>query len=105
MTIRNHGQQADRLIGAETRIAERTEIHTHRMENDIAKMVQVVDVDIPGGGEVAFKPKSFHLMFIGLKQPLAEGDTFPVTLIFEHAGRVEVSFVTAAAGAADPEAH
>jgi copper(I)-binding protein len=105
VVIENHGAEADRLIAAETRIADHAELHTHIMENDVAKMVPVEAIDVPAGGKAELKPHGFHLMFMGLKQPLAEGDTFPVTLVFEHAGRVEVTFVTAAAGAMEPEAH
>jgi copper(I)-binding protein len=105
LKIHNHGATADRLIGAETRIAAKAELHNHVMENNVAKMVPVEAIEIPAGGMAELKPHSFHLMFMELKQPLAEGDTFPVTLIFEHAGRIEVTFVTAAAGAIDPEAH
>ena len=102
LEIENHGTVADRLIGAETRIADMAQLHNHVMENDVAKMVPVDAIEIPAGGKAELKPHGFHLMFMGLKQPLAEGDTFPVTLIFEHAGRVDVTFVTEAAGATEP---
>ena len=102
LEIENHGTVADRLIGAETRIAEMAQLHNHIMENDVAKMVPVDAVEIPAGGKAELKPHGFHLMFMGLKQSLAEGDTFPVTLIFEHAGRVDVTFVTESAGATEP---
>lgn len=105
LKIHNHGAEADRLIGAETRIAGMAQLHNHVMENNVAKMLPVDGVDIPAHGDAELKPHSFHIMFMDLKQPLAEGDTFPVTLIFEHAGRVDVTFVTAAAGATDLEAH
>ena len=31
-----------------------------------------------------------HLMLMGLKKPLVEGETFPMTLEFERGGKVEV---------------
>lgn len=99
--IENHGTAGDRLVAAESRIAEMVELHTHIMENNVAKMVPVEAIDVPAGGKAELKPHGFHLMFMGLKQPLAEGDTFPVTLVFEHAGKVEVTFVTEAAGATE----
>ena len=102
LKIRNHGQAADRLLGATTRIAEHVMLHANVIENDVAKMSPAEGIEIPPGGEVILAPKSeYHLMIMGLKQPLAEGDTFPVTLAFEHAGKVDVTFVTAAAGATD----
>jgi len=106
LKIRNTGKAAERLLGAETRIAASMMLHANVIETGVAKMTSVAGLEIPPGAEVALEPKgAYHLMIMGLKQPLAEGDTFPVTLIFEHAGRVDVTFVTAAAGATDPEAH
>ena len=100
LKIRNNGQQADRLLGATTRIADHVMLHANVIENGVAKMTPAEGLEIPPGGEVVLAPKGeYHLMIMGLKQPLAEGDTFPVTLIFEHAGKVDVTFVTAAAGA------
>ena len=102
LKIRNTGKTADRLLGATTRIAEHVMLHTNVIENGVAKMSPAEGVEIPAGAELVLAPKGdYHLMIMGLKQPLAEGDTFPMTLIFEHAGKVEVTFVTAAAGATD----
>lgn len=102
MTIRNKGQEADRLVGAESRIADHVMVHANIIEDGVAKMIHLEGLEIPPGSAVTLAPKSdYHLMFMGLKQPLAEGDTFPVTLIFEHAGRIDVTFVTEAAGATE----
>lgn len=102
LNIRNNGTTADRLMGATTRIAEHVMLHANVIENGVAKMSPAEGLEIPPGGEVVLAPKGdYHLMIMGLKQPLAEGDTFPVTLIFEHAGKVDVTFVTAAAGATE----
>jgi copper(I)-binding protein len=102
LKIRNNGTAPDRLLGASTRIAEHVMLHANVIENGVAKMSPAEGIEIPAGGELVLAPKgAYHLMIMGLKQPLAEGDTFPVTLIFEHAGKVDVTFVTAAAGATD----
>ncbi len=102
LKIRNTGKTADRLLGASTRIAEHVMLHSNVIENGVARMAPAEGIEIPPGGEVVLAPKSeYHLMIMGLKQKLAEGDTFPVTLVFEHAGKVDVTFVTAAAGATD----
>lgn len=105
LTIRNDGTQADRLIGIETTIADHAEFHAHVMEGDVAKMVQVAAVDIPAGGVVKFEPSGLHVMFLGLNRRLGVGDSFAATLVFEHAGRVAVTFETAAAGAMGPPRH
>jgi copper(I)-binding protein len=42
-------------------------------------------------------------MFVTLKQPLKVGDTFPVTLVFQKAGKVDVSLPVLAIGAKGPQ--
>lgn len=102
LKIRNNGKTPDRLLGASTRIAEHVMLHANIVENGVAKMTPAEGIEIPPGGELVLAPKGeYHLMIMGLKQKLTEGDTFPVTLIFEHAGKVDVTFLTAAAGATD----
>jgi len=102
LKIHNTGATADRLLGASSRIAEHVMLHANAIENGVAKMTPAEGIEIPPGAELVLAPKGdYHLMFMGLKQPLAEGDTFPVTLIFEHAGKVDITFVTAPAGATD----
>jgi len=43
-----------------------------------------------GPVQVAFDPGGMHIMLVGLKQPLKEGQTFPLTLTFRKAGKVDV---------------
>ena len=87
MTIHNKGD-ADRLVAAAGDVSKRVELHTHLMEGDVMKMRQVEAIDIPAGGMAELKPGSFHVMLIGLNEPLKEGDSFPLTLTFEKAGEV-----------------
>ena len=46
---------------------------------------------MPAGGSVELKPGGYHLMFMGLKQPMKQGETVEVTLSFEKAGEVDQS--------------
>lgn len=97
MTIHNSGG-ADRLVAASGDIAARVELHTHMMEGDVMKMRQVEAVDVPAGGMAALQPGGFHVMLIGLHEPLKEGDRFPLTLTFEKAGEVTVEVAVEAIG-------
>ena len=56
----------------------------------IAKMRPVDSVAIAPGTPVVFQPGGYHVMIMGLKGPLNEGDSFPLTLTFEKAGDVTV---------------
>jgi hypothetical protein len=48
---------------------------------------------------VTLKPGGLHVMLTGLKQPLSEGQSFPLTLTFEKAGAIETTVKIAKAGA------
>ncbi|HXK53928.1 MAG TPA: copper chaperone PCu(A)C [Hyphomicrobiales bacterium] len=88
VTIANHGGEADRLIGAKSDIAEKTEIHNNLMEDGIMKMRRVESIDLLPGESARLQPGGYHIMFIGLHKPLEDGASFPLTLVFEKGGEV-----------------
>jgi copper(I)-binding protein len=92
MVIENHGPEADRLIAARSDVAERVELHTHKVAADgVMRMVEVPEgFVIPAGGAHALARGADHVMFLGLTRALAEGDRVAVTLVFERAGEVSV---------------
>jgi len=105
LTITNDGDAPDRLVSADAEFAGQAEIHQMKMESDVMLMRPVPDgVIIPAKGTVAFSPDSYHLMFMGLKGPLKEGDTVAGSLTFEHAGKVPVAFHVESMGASGPDA-
>lgn len=93
------GEQADTLIGASSPVAGTVELHTHVETDGVMRMRQVDSIPIPAKTQVVFRPGGLHIMLIGLKGPLKEGRTFPLTLIFEHAGRIETQVPILAPGA------
>ena len=62
-------------------------------------MRELRSVEIDPGAKVIFKPGDMHMMMVGLKQPLKEGETFPLTLTFEKAGKIDVTVSVAKVGA------
>jgi hypothetical protein len=89
--ISNHSGKSDRLISVTSPAAKRVMVHQSIVENDIAKMRHVKALDIKPGQSVSFKPGGYHIMMVGLKKPLKAGETFPLTLSFEHAGKIEIT--------------
>ncbi len=90
-SIRNTGKDADTLLSASTPRAEKAEIHTHINDNGVMRMREVTDgVAVAPGATVKFAPGGYHIMLMGLKQPLKAGDRFPLTLKFAKAGSVTV---------------
>jgi len=88
LVVRNTGASPERLIGASSPIAERVEMHVSITEGDIVKMRQQQSLTVPANGRLELKPGAGHLMFVGLKKPFKQGDTVPLTLRFERAGKV-----------------
>lgn len=99
LSIVNRGDAPDRLIGMSSPVAAKAEVHDNEMENGIMKMRPVGPVTINSGQSVEFKPGGDHIMLIELKQPLREGENFPITLIFEKGGEVKTSVIVERAGA------
>jgi len=92
-SIKNSSNNADQLIAVRTQVAERTELHEMNMDGDVMKMRSLSSIDIPAVSEVSFakgNPNGYHVMLMGLKKPLNEGDKFSVWLTFKQAGEVEV---------------
>ncbi|WP_372574517.1 copper chaperone PCu(A)C [Ruegeria jejuensis] len=92
MVIVNESDQDDRLIGVAADISSRAELHTHRENGDgVMQMIHVEEgFEIPAGAHHALARGGDHVMFMGLNQSLEHGDTVPVTLIFEHAGEIQI---------------
>jgi copper(I)-binding protein len=65
-------------------------------------MRQVQALEIEPGQTLELKPGGMHMMFMGLKQPLQEGQKLKGTLVFEKAGTVAVEFAIRGIGASGP---
>jgi hypothetical protein len=99
MTLINNSAVPDRLLGATTPMADKVQIHKVSEENGVSSMRELPTMDIASGAKVVFKPGDTHAMLVGLKRPLKEGQTIPLTLEFEKAGKVNVTAFVAKVGA------
>jgi copper(I)-binding protein len=92
-SLENQGAQADRLLRASTPVATKVEMHSGDIGADGVMRMRELEggLKIPAKAVIKLRPgMGDHLMLMGLKKPLVEGETFPMTLEFEHAGKVEV---------------
>ena len=62
-------------------------------------MRQVTALEIKPGETLELKPGGMHVMFMGLKQPLRQGQKVKGTLVFEKAGTIAIEFTVQAVGA------
>ena len=99
VTIVNHGSTPDRLIHASTPLADKVQFHQENNDNGVMRMREVPAVPIGSGALVTLKPGGTHIMIVGLRQQLKDGQTLPLTLDFEKAGKMEVKVPIAKAGA------
>ena len=91
LTLVNVGTTADRLLGGTTPVAETVMFHSSINDNGIMKMRELAAIDLAPGAKVTLKPSGTHVMLVGLRQPLKQGGSFPLTLEFEKAGKVDVT--------------
>lgn len=108
--LRNRGVVPDRLVSAQTPVAARVGLHRMQMEGDVMRMREVSAVELPAKSDVRMRHAStdgYHLMLEGLKAPLKDGDSFPLTLRFEKAGErtVQIHVQTPRKGTAQEHKH
>jgi periplasmic copper chaperone A len=82
MSIENHAAADTSLVSASADAARVVELHKMELEDGMMKMRRVESIRIPAGGQVELKPGGYHLMVIGLKRELKEGDEVELTLRF-----------------------
>jgi periplasmic copper chaperone A len=100
LTVTNKSHDADRLLGASSDVADKSQIHEMKVVNGIMEMREVSGgLRVPAGGSIELKPGSYHVMLIGLKKPFKAGETIPLTLDFEKAGKISITVPIRAMGA------
>ncbi len=100
MSITNKDAAADRLVSVSSPAAEKVQIHEMTMQNGVMKMRELPNgLPIEAGKTVLLAPGGNHLMLMGLKAPLKQGDKVPLTLNFEKAGKIDVTLDVLSVGA------
>jgi copper(I)-binding protein len=91
LTIANSGDGADKVTAVSTDVAEAVEMHRTEIKNNVASMRAVQAIEVPPKGEVQLNPGGYHLELVNVRRDLRVGDSFTLTLTFEHAGRVAIT--------------
>ncbi|KPH08264.1 DUF1775 domain-containing protein [Rhizobium acidisoli] len=90
-TVKNNGQTDDRLLSVTSPAAGEVQLHEMVTKDNVMRMRQLKDgIAIAAGQTLKLEPGNLHLMFQKVKTPFKQGDTVPVTLTFEKAGKVEL---------------
>lgn len=95
--LRNTGDQALSLVGAESVEFGRIEMHRSMEMQGMDHMAPVSDVRVAARGQLEFSPGGYHLMLFDPRRPLNVGEH--VTIVLDFAGRQSrpVSFVVKSA--------
>jgi copper(I)-binding protein len=75
------------------------------MDNGVMTMRPVPGgLEIKPGETVVLNPGAFHIMVMGLKQPLTQGEKLKATLEFAKAGKLDLEYPIESIGAQGPSA-
>ncbi|HXP74738.1 MAG TPA: copper chaperone PCu(A)C [Stellaceae bacterium] len=91
LMLSNRGAAGDRLVGVNTPVAERAEVHEDVTANGIMSMKPVPELALPAGASTAIEPGRYHIMLMGMTKQLSAGESFPITLTFAAAPPLEVT--------------
>ena len=87
-----------KLVGGSSAASNTLELHIMKMDKGVMEMRQVLEIDLPKGQTVRLKPGGLHIMFIGLKNQIMEGDQVPVALtVVNGAGKQQTLQIKAVA--------
>ncbi len=89
----NEGKTPDRLLRVEGDWFKSSKIHQTMIHNDQAEMAAMENgLELSPGKPVAMRPKGTHIMFFGVKAPIAKGDKKSAVLVFEKSGNLPIEF-------------
>ncbi|MEG2794130.1 MAG: copper chaperone PCu(A)C [Pseudomonas sp.] len=74
-----------KLLSVKSPVAKDVQIHEMSMKDDVMRMGPVDSVALPAGQAVKLDPEGYHVMLMGLKDQIKEGDQVPLTLTVEDA--------------------
>jgi copper(I)-binding protein len=90
-TITNNANKSVKLIAVKSNISEKVQIHTNINEDGMMKMRQVESIMIDANSSTSLQPGGYHVMFLGLKNDLTEGQSVELTLYFDNGEQIKVS--------------
>lgn len=92
MVIENLDASEIALTSVASDSASAVELHAMEIaEGGMMRMRKVERIAVPAGGSVELKPGGLHLMFIGLKRVIRDGEELTVTLHFSNSTKKTVT--------------
>ena len=91
MTLTNPNRADMVLSKVSSPVCRAAEIHLMRHKDGLMEMKHVPELTIKGGETLKLSPEGYHIMLIGLKKTLKQGDIVPVTLSFKDGITIRIN--------------
>lgn len=102
LTVTNGSTEPDRLLEVTSPVAGMATIHAVTEEGGVSAMRPAGELEIAPGTSLVLEPGGLHVMLMDLREPLIEGDTVRLDLVFERNGAVAIDAAVAGPGAMEP---
>jgi len=92
-SIENNSENDIKLLKLESKVSEIQEMHEVVVEDSIYKMRPIKSaITIKSNSKIVFKPKSYHIMFLNLKEKLKSDEFYAAKLIFSDNLAINIKF-------------
>ena len=91
VVLHNTGAENVKIIAVSCDIAASTSLHSMHMNGKRMVMSQIPELEIPANGEAQLTPGGSHVMLMGLKQPLKEGQMVGIVFHLSNGETLSVS--------------
>lgn len=88
--LKNNSNTEIDLVGVSSPKAKKIELHTIKIEKDVAKMKTIKKIVIPPNNTTNLEPGSYHLMLFTVDVPLQGNNEVPVTFKFSDGSTKDV---------------
>lgn len=86
--LHNSGAEERTVVAVSTKVADEAQLHTVIDEGGLMKMRQVTSISIPAGGMTELKPGGYHIMMLGIHEPLRDGESVDIEVEFANGDKV-----------------
>ena len=91
LQLTNAGDKKITVTKVVSSASKSAEIHNHIHADGMMKMVHVPSLDIEPHQTISFEPGSYHVMLIGLHNPVKDGEKVTVTFSFNDGSTLAVN--------------
>jgi copper(I)-binding protein len=92
VTISNSANKPDTLLNVSSTVVNSLSVHQTKNVDGMMKMLSADNLQIPANGKIDLAPGGYHIMLMGLENPLAANQKIKMTFEFKNAGKIDAIF-------------